>query len=162
MFSNDILDIHVTLSSIMDIIWMKICNEIMISSFLLPHHYLLIKCITNIWLQCFSHKIWVIAYDYSQLCSHLGHLVIDFLVAKNRISCRDFQGLNALNMLKKIWVVSSYEHVNFAINEKYFKTKLWQFELLYFTCDLPNIQKLNFKEYTKLGGSFNYVFTLWS
>jgi len=34
-FSNDILDIHVTLSSIMDAIWMKNCNEIMMSSFLL-------------------------------------------------------------------------------------------------------------------------------
>ncbi len=34
-FSNDILDIHITLSSIMDAIWMKICNEIMMSSFLL-------------------------------------------------------------------------------------------------------------------------------
>jgi hypothetical protein len=26
-FSNDILDIHVTLSLIMDAIWMKTCNE---------------------------------------------------------------------------------------------------------------------------------------
>jgi hypothetical protein len=26
-FSNDILDIHVILSSIMDAIWMKTCNE---------------------------------------------------------------------------------------------------------------------------------------
>jgi hypothetical protein len=34
-FSNDISDIHVTLSSIMDAIWMKTCNEIMMSSFLL-------------------------------------------------------------------------------------------------------------------------------
>jgi hypothetical protein len=50
-FSNDILDIHVILSSIMDAMWMKICNERMMSSFLLSRHYLLVKCnIKYIWL----------------------------------------------------------------------------------------------------------------
>jgi hypothetical protein len=47
-FSNDILDIHVILSSIMDAIWMKMCNEKTMLSFLLPHHHLLIKCTINI------------------------------------------------------------------------------------------------------------------
>ncbi len=32
-----------------------------------------------------------------------------------------FQGLSALNMQKHFWFVSSFEHVNFAINEKYSK-----------------------------------------
>jgi hypothetical protein len=32
-----------------------------------------------------------------------------------------FQGLNALNMQKKNWFVSSFEHVNNAINGKYSK-----------------------------------------
>jgi hypothetical protein len=32
-----------------------------------------------------------------------------------------FLGLNALNMQKHFWFVSSFEHVNFAINGKYSK-----------------------------------------
>jgi hypothetical protein len=32
-----------------------------------------------------------------------------------------FQGLNALNMQKHFWLVSSFEHVNFVINGKYSK-----------------------------------------
>jgi len=83
--SHDILDIHITLSSIMDAIWMKTYNKKMISSFVLPHHYLLIKCIINIWLQVFYIGFEITFYDYSQLCSHLGHLVIDFLVVKDKI-----------------------------------------------------------------------------
>jgi hypothetical protein len=31
-----------------------------------------------------------------------------------------FQGLSALNMQKYFWFVSSFEHIKFAINEKYF------------------------------------------
>jgi hypothetical protein len=42
MLSNDILDIHVTLSSITDVIWMKNCNEKSLSSFLLARHRLLV------------------------------------------------------------------------------------------------------------------------
>jgi hypothetical protein len=33
----------------------------------------------------------VISYDYNQLCSHLGHLVINFLVAKDKIPSCDFK-----------------------------------------------------------------------
>ncbi len=33
----------------------------------------------------------VISDDYNQLCSHLGHLVINFLVAKDKIPSRDFK-----------------------------------------------------------------------
>ncbi len=32
-----------------------------------------------------------------------------------------FRGLSALNMQKRFWFVSSFEHVNFAINAKYSK-----------------------------------------
>jgi len=32
-----------------------------------------------------------------------------------------FQGLSALNMQKHFWFVSNFEHVNFAIKEKYSK-----------------------------------------
>jgi hypothetical protein len=32
-------------------------------------------------------------------------------------------GLDALNMQKHFWFVSNFEHVNFAINRKYFKKK---------------------------------------
>jgi hypothetical protein len=46
-----------------------------------------------------------------------------------------FQCLSALNMQKHFWFVSSFDHVNFAINGK----KLWQSKLLCFTCDLSNI-----------------------
>jgi len=49
-FSNDNLDIHVILSSIMDAIGMKTYDEKMMSSFMLSHHHMLVKCITNIWL----------------------------------------------------------------------------------------------------------------
>jgi hypothetical protein len=63
----------------------KDCNNKIMSSFLLPHYHLLIKCTTIIWLQFFSHKIKVISYDYNQLCSCLGLLVIDFLIAKDKI-----------------------------------------------------------------------------
>ncbi len=38
---------------------------------------------------------------------------------KNKIV--HFQGLNALNMQKYFEFVSGFEHVNFAINRKYFK-----------------------------------------
>jgi hypothetical protein len=62
-FSYDILDIHVILSSIMDAIWMKTCNEKITSSFLLSFHCLLIKCPTNL-------------YDYNFL--HLGFEVISY------------------------------------------------------------------------------------
>jgi len=58
----------------------------MILSFLLSCHYLLIKCIINIWLQVFHIGLEVTSYDYNQLCSHLGHLIIDFLVVKDRIA----------------------------------------------------------------------------
>ncbi len=37
----------------------------------------------------------------------------------------------------------SFEHVNFAINKKYFKKKR-KFKLLCFPYDLSNIQKCNF------------------
>jgi hypothetical protein len=57
----------------------------MILSFMLPCHYLLVKCIINIWLQVFHIGFEVTSYDYSQLCSHLGHLVIDFLVVNDKI-----------------------------------------------------------------------------
>jgi hypothetical protein len=57
----------------------------MMSSFLLPCHYLLIKYIINIWLQVFHIEFEVTSYDYSQLCSCLRHLVIDFLVVKDKI-----------------------------------------------------------------------------
>jgi hypothetical protein len=33
----------------------------------------------------------LISYDYNQLCSHLGHLVINFLVAKDKIPFRNFK-----------------------------------------------------------------------
>jgi hypothetical protein len=57
MFSNDILNFHVILSLIIDATWMKIGNEIAMSSFLLSRYHLLIKCTTNIRLQHFPHKI---------------------------------------------------------------------------------------------------------
>ncbi len=47
-FSYDILDIHVILLSIMDILWMKTCNEKMTSTFLLPRHCLLVESTINI------------------------------------------------------------------------------------------------------------------
>jgi hypothetical protein len=87
MFSNDILNIHIILSSTIDAIWMKTHNEKMMSSFLLPHHCLLVKYISNIWLQLLFHIGYeVISYDYNELCSCLEHLIIDFLVAKNKIT----------------------------------------------------------------------------
>jgi hypothetical protein len=61
------------------------------------------------------------SYYYSELCSHLGDLIIDFLVPKDIISFSDSWGLSALNMQKHFWIVSSCEHVNFAINGKYSK-----------------------------------------
>jgi hypothetical protein len=42
-----------------------------------------------------------------------GHLKITRIV--------NSQGLSALNMQKHFWFVSSFEHVNFAVNRKYFK-----------------------------------------
>jgi hypothetical protein len=55
------------------------------SSFLLPCHHLLVKC-TIIYDYNFFHiGFEVISYDYNQLCNRLGHLVIDFLVVKDRI-----------------------------------------------------------------------------
>jgi hypothetical protein len=53
--------------------------------------------------------------------------------------------LNVFNMQKHFLFLSNFEHVNFAINQKYSK-RLWQSKLLCFPCDLSNIQKCNFKE----------------
>jgi hypothetical protein len=39
---------HIFALKVIDAIWMKICNEKMISSFLLSHHHLLSNCTTNI------------------------------------------------------------------------------------------------------------------
>jgi hypothetical protein len=64
-FSNVILDIHVSLSSIMDAIWIKTCNEKMMSFFLLTCHRLL-KCIRIIWPKFFYIGFEVISYDYGQ------------------------------------------------------------------------------------------------
>jgi hypothetical protein len=52
--------------------------------------------------------------------------------------------LSALDMKKHFWFVSSFEHINFAINEKIFQKYLWQSIVLCFTCDLSNIQKCKF------------------
>ncbi len=84
-FSNDILDIHVILPSIMDVIWMKTCNEKKMS----PSYYHIIIYYWNapsIYDYNFFHiGFEIIFYDYSQLCSCLEHLVIVFLVAKDKI-----------------------------------------------------------------------------
>jgi len=54
-----------------------------------------------------------------------AHLVEKMMVEKNK----DLdQGLSALSMQKHFWFVSSFEHVKFAINEKYSKKH----------CDNPN------------------------
>ncbi len=59
-------------------------DEKMISSILLPTHHLLVICPTNIWLW-FLHRIQSNMYDYSHTYSHLGLVVIDFVVAKDTI-----------------------------------------------------------------------------
>jgi hypothetical protein len=84
-FSYDILDIQVILSSIVDAIWMKTCNKKIALNFLLPHHRLLVKCNTNIWLQPFTLKIWSNIQLLQSIISCLRHIVIDFLVAKDKI-----------------------------------------------------------------------------
>jgi len=56
---------------------------------LLPHHHLIIKCTINIWLQLFDIGFEVISCNYKQLCSRLGHLIIDFLVSNDRIPFND-------------------------------------------------------------------------
>jgi len=70
----------------MNAIWMKTCNEIFLLSFLLSHHDLLVKYTTNLCDYNFFHIMFeVISYDYNQLCSCLEYLVVDFLVAKDKI-----------------------------------------------------------------------------
>jgi hypothetical protein len=56
------------------------------------------------------------------------------------------------------WFVSKFEHVNFEINGKYSK-KLWQFKLLWFTCDLSNIQSAILRSFN-LSSSFDYFLPL--
>jgi len=73
------------LSIIDDAIWMKIYIKKTMSSLLLSHH-LLVKCITNIYNYNFFHiGFEIIFYNYSQLCNCLEHLLIDFLLAKEKI-----------------------------------------------------------------------------
>jgi len=82
---------HHQMSSFMDVIWMKIYNETMMSSFLLLHHHVLVKCTINIWLQLFPHRIWSKILWLQSICNHLKHLIIDFLVAKDKIlSCESY------------------------------------------------------------------------
>jgi hypothetical protein len=70
----------------MNTIWMKICNEKIMLSFLPSHHDVLVKCTTNLCDYNFFHiGFEVISYDYNQLCRCLEHLVVDFLVAKDKI-----------------------------------------------------------------------------
>jgi hypothetical protein len=59
----------------------EICNEKITSAFLLPHHRLLIKGTTNIWLKKFTHKILL----FQSIISCLEHLIIKFLVTKDKI-----------------------------------------------------------------------------
>ncbi len=65
---------------------MKTYNEKTILSFLPSHNDVLVKCTTNLCDYNFFHiGFEVISYDYNQLWSCLEHLVIDFLVAKDKI-----------------------------------------------------------------------------
>jgi hypothetical protein len=89
-FSYDILDIHVILSSIMDARWMKTCNDKMTSAFLLSHHCLLVKCTINIWLQLFAWRIWNNILLLKSITNCLKHLIIDFLVVKDKISVSEW------------------------------------------------------------------------
>jgi hypothetical protein len=63
----------------------EICNEKTTSAFLLPRHRLLIKGTTNIWLKKFTHKIWNNILLLQSIISCLEHLIIKFLVAKDKI-----------------------------------------------------------------------------
>ncbi len=56
-----------------------------------PHHHLLVECTTNTWLQLFHVEFEVTSYDYNQLYSHLGHLMIDFLVIKDIILSNEWK-----------------------------------------------------------------------
>jgi hypothetical protein len=78
----------------------------------------------------------------------------------NKIKTIHFQGLNVFNMQKHFLFVSSFEHINFAINGKYSKTNydnsnyyascLWYFKHI----------KMQFQRAsTQLGASFEHVFT---
>jgi hypothetical protein len=98
----------------------------------------------NLVYNFFHIRFEVMSYHYNKLCSHLGHLVIDLLVTKERISRNDSWRLSVLNMQKNFWVVSSCEYVNFAINGKY-SQKIMTIQTIMLHCDLSNIQKLNFK-----------------
>ncbi len=53
---------------------------------MLSHHRLLVKCTINIWLQLLHVGFEIISYYYSQYTSYSRHLIIDFLVAKDKIS----------------------------------------------------------------------------
>jgi hypothetical protein len=74
----------------MDAIWMKTYNGKITSSFLLSHHQILAEWTTNIWLQLFTHKIWSNILLLHLITSCLKHLIIDFLVAKDKISFNDW------------------------------------------------------------------------
>jgi hypothetical protein len=39
----------------------------------------------------------IISYDYNQLCSHLRHLVIDFLVVKDKIPSSEIKSTSTFN-----------------------------------------------------------------
>ncbi len=81
---------------------------------------------------------------FSNFQKNGAHLIEKSHLKKTRII--HSQGLSAFNMQKHFWFVLSFEHVNFANNEKYSK-KLWQSKQLCFTCDLSNIQKCNFEKF---------------
>jgi len=83
-FSNDILDIHVTLSSIVDPYGWKFRMKKNIILFITSHH-LLVKCTTNLWLKHFTHRIWNNILWLLQWYNSSRHLVINFLIAKDKI-----------------------------------------------------------------------------
>ncbi len=77
--------VHVILSLIIDVIWMK------------KNFIFLLLCIIIDWSNAtliydynfFHIRFEIISYIYSQLCNCLKHLVIDFLVAMDRIPFKD-------------------------------------------------------------------------
>ncbi len=128
-FSYDILDIHVILSSIVNAIWMKTCTEKTTSAFLLSHYRLLIKCTINIWLQLFTRRIWSNILLLQSISSRLGHLVIDFLVAKDKISS------SILSNNCDGPYIDTYKIRCIVVMNFFYKINLYAFEKHY--CHLP-------------------------
>jgi hypothetical protein len=105
--------------------WLKICNEKMMSSLFIFMSSSINQCNIDIWLLFFHIGFEIIFYDYNQLCNHLIYLIIDFLVVNSKSFFMSWINFFLSNLLRKLCVNERWQFQN--INCKY-SMMIWNFK----------------------------------